>query len=60
MTDLQIAIDSAIGTFLALMLTEALVKPIASRLGKWLLHRLDHLLPAIPDWLSGHSDDEVR
>lgn len=60
MTDFHIALDSAVGTFIALMVTEALVKPVATRIGKWLLHSLDHKLKFIPDWLSGHSDDEVR
>jgi len=59
-TNLHIAIDSAIGTFVALMVTEALVKPLATRTGKWLLHKLDHVIPAIPNWLSGHDPSEGK
>jgi len=57
-TDLHQTLDSAVGTFLALMVMEALVKPIATKTGKWLLHKLDHKLPWIPDWLSGHDPSE--
>lgn len=58
-SDIHQTIDSALGTFIALMFMEALVKPVATRIGKWLLHKLDHKLPLIPDWLSGHNNDEV-
>ena len=60
MTNLHIAIDSALGTFAALMVMEALVKPIATRTGKWLLHKLDHVFPVIPDWLSDHDPSEGK
>ena len=60
MNDWHIAVDSAVGTFVALMLSEALVKPIATRTGKWLLHKLDHIFPAIPDWLSDHGPSEGK
>lgn len=58
MTNFQLTLDSAVGTFIALMVMEALIKPIARQTGKWLLHRLDHHFPLIPNWLSGHRDDE--
>ena len=60
MTDLHITLDSAIGTFIALMFMEALVKPIATRTGQWLIHKLDHVFPAIPNWLSGHDPSEGK
>jgi hypothetical protein len=60
MSDLRVTLDSALGTFLALMFMEALVKPVATRTGKWLLHKLDHVFPAIPNWLSGHDPSEGK
>ena len=48
------------GTFVALMFMEALVKPIATRTGKWLLHKLDHKIEIIPDWLSDHDPSEGK
>ena len=60
MTDLNITVDSAVGTFVALMFMEALVKPIATRTGKWLLHKLDHKIEIIPDWLSDHDPSEGK
>lgn len=47
MTDLHIALD----TFAALVAMEALVKPVAIRLGQWLLSNADTVAPWIPDWL---------
>ena len=60
MSDLHITADSAVGTFIALMFMEALVKPIATRTGKWLLHKLDHKIEIIPDWLSNHDPSEGK
>jgi len=57
-TDLHETANAALGAFFALMVAEALIKPIATRLGTWLLHRIDHRVKWIPDWLSGHSNDE--
>jgi len=57
-TDLHETANAALGAFLALMVAEALIKPIATRLGLLLLHRGDHRVKWIPDWLSGHSNDE--
>jgi hypothetical protein len=52
MSDLQLILDSTLGTFLALMFMEALVKPVATRVGKWLLLKLDNKVKFIPDWLT--------
>jgi hypothetical protein len=60
MTNLDITLDSAVGTFVALMFMEALVKPIATRTGKWIIHKLDHVFPSIPDWLSDHTESEGK
>jgi hypothetical protein len=54
--DIRLTIDSAIGTFLALALTESLVKPVAQRTGRYILRKLDTQLKFIPNWL--HSDAE--
>lgn len=37
--------------FLALILMEALVKPIAIALGKAILARVDQITKVVPDWL---------
>lgn len=58
MTDLHITLDSALGTFGALVVMEALVKPIARQTGRWVLYNLDHRFPFIPNWLSGHREGE--
>ena len=47
MTDLHIAADA----FAALVLMEALVKPVAIAIGRWLLARVDRVARFIPDWL---------
>ena len=47
MTDLRIALD----TFVALMVMEVVVKPIAVRVGRWLLSRVDKEVDVIPDFL---------
>jgi hypothetical protein len=50
-TDLHRTLDSAAGTFLALMLLEGLVKPIARRLTQYLTKKLDERIRILPDWL---------
>ena len=47
MTDLRIAADA----FAALVLMEAVIKPVAIALGRWLLARADRVARVIPDWL---------
>lgn len=47
MPDIRIAAD----TFAALVVMEALVKPTAIFLGRWLIARADRVAPIIPDWL---------
>ena len=54
--DIRLTIDTAIGAFIALVLSESLVKPIAQRVGKHLLEKLDSKLKFIPNWL--HTDAE--
>lgn len=50
-TDLHRTLDSAIGTFIALMLVEGLVKPIARQLTRYLVKKLDSRIKILPDWL---------
>lgn len=50
-TDFHRTLDSAIGTFLALMLLEGLVKPIARRLTQYLAQKLDERVHVLPDWI---------
>lgn len=50
-TDLHRTLDSAIGTFLALMLLEGIVKPTALRLTRYLTRKLDERILILPDWL---------
>lgn len=38
-------------TFLVLMVTEGIVKPVAIRIMGFLLHRLDRVIGVVPDWL---------
>lgn len=45
--DLEISLSA----FLGVMVAEALVKPIALHLGRWLLRKLDRYVGVIPDWL---------
>jgi hypothetical protein len=47
MTDLNITLD----TFIALVVMEAIAKPLAIRVGRWLLAHADRVAPWIPDWL---------
>lgn len=56
-TDMHEAANAALGAFFALMIAEAVIKPIATRLGQWLLKRVDNRIKIIPDWLSGHNND---
>ena len=50
-TDLHRTLDSAIGTFLALMLMEGVVKPAALKLTRYLTQKLDERIHILPDWL---------
>jgi hypothetical protein len=50
-TDLHRTLDSAAGTFLALMLLEGLVKPLARHLTQYLARNLDERVHVLPDWL---------
>jgi hypothetical protein len=51
MKSIELIADSAIGTFVALMAVEVLVKPIAIKVGRFLVRKADQSFPAIPDWL---------
>ena len=51
MTDLHQILDSAAGAFIALMVAEVLVKPVAIWVGKQLLRKADERVRVIPDWL---------
>lgn len=44
-------LDISLSALLGVMAAEALVKPIARHLGRWLLRKLDHYIGVIPDWL---------
>lgn len=50
-TDLHRTLDSAVGTFLALMFLEGFVKPIARHLTQYLTKKLDERIRILPDWL---------
>ena len=50
-TDLHRTIDSALGTFLALMFIEGLLKPTARFLSRRLLKTVDKYIRFLPDWL---------
>lgn len=39
-------------SFLGVMVAEVVVKPIAIRIGRYLLRKLDDRIVVIPDWLS--------
>lgn len=56
MNDLRVALD----TFMALMVMEVVVKPIAVRVGRWFLSRVDKRIDVIPDFLyqSHHCHEE--
>lgn len=45
-------LDTAIYSFLGVMVAEVVVKPIAIRTGRYLLSKLDDRITVIPDWLS--------
>ena len=51
MKPIDLIADSAIGTFVALMAVEVLVKPIAIRVGRFLVRKADQRFTWIPDWL---------
>jgi hypothetical protein len=42
-------------TFAALVIMEALVKPLAIAVGRWLLARVDRIANVVPDWLYRHD-----
>lgn len=46
-SDLEVAVCA----FLGVMAGEALVKPIALHVGRWIIRRLDRYVGVIPDWL---------
>ena len=41
--------------FAALVIMEALVKPLAIVVGRWLLARVDRITNVVPDWLYRHD-----
>ena len=41
--------------FAALVIMEALVKPLAIAVGRWLLARVDRIANVVPDWLYRHD-----
>lgn len=53
MTDLRFAVDA----FVAIMVSEVVVKPIAIRVGRHLLAKADTRWQWIPNWLHTPSDD---
>ena len=53
MTDLSITLD----TFIALIVMEAVAKPLAIKVGRWLLAHADQVAPWIPDWLYEESGE---
>lgn len=55
MNDLHVTIDAFIGMVIA----EAIAKPIAIRVGRFILSRLDNKIKIIPDWIynPGESDE---
>ena len=59
MSDLHQIADSMVGAFIALSFSEVVVKPLAVRIGKLFLKRVDGALDdALPDWL--HSEPYDR
>lgn len=54
MTDLNVAIDA----FTALVVMETIAKPLAIRLGRWLLAHADQVAPWIPDFLYKEKANE--
>lgn len=45
--DLRIALD----VFITLVFMETVAKPVAVRLGRFILFRVDRIIKIIPDWL---------
>jgi hypothetical protein len=45
-------LDVAISAFVGVMIAEALVKPVAARLGRIIIRAVDSKIGIIPDWLS--------
>jgi len=45
-------VHTALYSFIGVMLAEVVVKPIAIRIGQYLLYKLDGQIKIIPDWLS--------
>ena len=54
-TDIHLMLDSALGTFLALMFLEGLVKPLARTLTRTIFKKLDAQIRILPDWLYDHD-----
>ena len=50
-SDLHMVADA----FSALVIMEALVKPLAIAVGRWLLAHVDRVANVIPDWLYRNS-----
>ena len=46
-------IHTAVASFAGVMVAEVIVKPVAIRVGRWILRTLDDRITVIPDWLSG-------
>ena len=45
-------IHALIYAFVGIMIAEVVIKPIAIRLGRYLIKKLDDRILVIPDWLS--------
>jgi hypothetical protein len=45
-------LHTAIASFFGVMVAEVIVKPVAIRIGLWLLRKTDDRIAIIPDWLS--------
>jgi hypothetical protein len=43
---------TAVASFAGVMVAEVVVKPVAIRVGRWLLQSIDDRITIIPDWLS--------
>jgi hypothetical protein len=43
---------TAAASFTGVMIAEVVVKPIAIRVGRWLIRSIDDRITIIPDWLS--------
>ena len=50
-SDLHMVADA----FAALVIMEALVKPLAIAVGRWLLAHVDRIANVVPDWLYRHD-----